>query len=398
MIEINVRKNIFWTILFCGVVVLLYIWNFYPQSGIVDEYSDTRYHAEWSKGIINGNNYPDKIKSYPIFFLISGALGKIFSNYNVGITVAGIVFGIATFVTQIFFLQYYLKAYRVSYLKILILSFALNFIYPIDLTLAVISKRISLATFHARAFSTAPAHNLTALSVKACSLICVWLFIEIFKNYNIRKLLVLSLTLLLSVMLKPSFYQWFSFCGAIYTGVYLLMNFDMKRLKESVYMGLAFVPATAWVIYGMNNNMGGFAVDPFVSIFLNCNYWYEVGLSMLEGVFFCVIASAFALEKKEFTNDLMLAWGGYGIALLEYLLMVEPGEIGSLNLSWGYMSAMYILFAFCVVKFEILYQEAKINKKVYIVGNAVYLCHAFMGIYAYVFYADYYRNVMLHVS
>ena len=75
-------------------------------------------------------------------------------------------------------------------------------------------------------------------------------------------------------------------------------------------MGLSFVPATAWVIYGMNNNMGGFAVDPFVSIFLNHNYWYEVGLSMLEGIFFCIVVSVFAVDKKEFTSDLMFAWGG----------------------------------------------------------------------------------------
>ena len=78
--------------------------------------------------------------------------------------------------------------------------------------------------------------------------------------------------------------------------------------------------------------------------------------------------------------------------------MIEPAEVGSLNLSWGYMNAMYILFAFCIVKFEILYQKAKINKKIYFVGNAIYLSHAFMGIYAYIFYADYYRDAMLHIS
>ena len=304
------KKDIFWTIFFCGAMVLLYVWNFYPQSGIVDEYSDTRYHAEWSEGIINRGNYPDKIKSYPVFFLISGVLGKMISNYNVAITVAGIIFGITTFFVQMLFLWHYLKGYKVSYLKTLILSFGLSFIYPVDLTFRVLSKQMSLGSFHTKAFSTAPAHNLTALSVKACSLICVWLFIEIFKKYKIEKLMVFSLALLLSVMLKPSFYQWFSFCGAIYTGVYLLMNFDIKQLKESVYMGLSFVPATAWVIYGMNNNMGGFAVDPFVSIFLNHNYWYEVGLSMLEGIFFCIVVSVFAVDKKEFTSDLMFAWGG----------------------------------------------------------------------------------------
>ena len=87
-------------------------------------------------------------------------------------------------------------------------------------------------------------------------------------------------------------------------------------------------------------------------------------------------------------------WGCQLVAFLEFLLLIEPAEIGSLNLSWGYMSAMYILFAYCLVQFEELHCKEKIHKLTYSVGIAVFVWHVLIGLYAFIYWAGSYRHLM----
>lgn len=220
---------------------------------------------------------------------------------------------------------------------------------------------------------------------------------DIFNNErkNMKKKMVwLSALLLLSVLLKPSFYQFFAICGALFTVIYFLREFSIERFKLCVGMDLAFIPATIWTIYGMINNVNPLEFQPFTSILINNNGILESIISIIQGILFCILVSVIFMKKKEFSAELKFVWGCFMVALLEFCLLIEPAEIGSLNMSWGYMNAMYILFAYCLVKFERLRCETKISKVTYIIGNSIFIWHVSIGIYAFLHWADNYRLFM----
>lgn len=223
------------------VVALMFAYNFYPQSGVVSSlYSDTKFHTEWAMAFVNGAEHPLKIESYPIFFLITGYIGSIINNQYVGVTIVAGLIGCFTFLTHIWFFNKKTKI-KSNLIKIL-LSFGLTFVWPLI-------DNINLLEFIAvKSFTPSSVHNLTSLIVRPFSLITTVFFIEsINNNLKINKTIWFSILLLITVMLKPSFYQYFSLCATIYVIIYFICIRNAETFKKCLLIGLAFVPATIWV-------------------------------------------------------------------------------------------------------------------------------------------------------
>ena len=203
-----------------------------------------------------------------------------------------------------------------------------------------------------------------------------------------------SILFLLSVLLKPSFYQFFAFAGTLYTVAFFLRKASVDRFKYCLKVAAAFLPATIWTLYNMHYNVGSFALSPFTCILINNETAAECVISIVSGIAFPLFVLIVSIIKKNHSKMLCLAWLCYMIALLEFLLFIEPAEIGSLNMSYGYICAMYILFIYSAVEFERMRQDKRISAPIGVMGGGLFMWHALVGLYAFGVYSSSYYSII----
>lgn len=151
--------------------------------------------------------------------------------------------------------------------KIILYCMLLNFIWPFDLTGKIVQGDV--AGLYLLGGASAPMHNLSYLAAKPFAILCFYLYYKIFYS-DISKLkyksnwlyyVCFSILFLISVLQKPHFYQFFAPAGAI-IAVTIWLHYGNRMFSTCVKMGLAFVPATVWIIYGMAQNMSLLTLEP----------------------------------------------------------------------------------------------------------------------------------------
>lgn len=293
-------------VIFCALLTgFLFAWNFYPQSGVVSYiFSDTADHVVWSESIVSGNPYPLKVNTYPLFFIICGLFGKVFSNIYYGAAFAAAIIGIATYIVQlVFFDKVNIKS---TYLKIL-LAFGLTFVWPVILNPKSLIDSGSLWAVYVKSYSPSPAHNLTSLAVRPAALLATMQYLEIIDNDSryIKKAFLLSITIFVSVLLKPSFYQYFSVAITAFTIINFLMNRNMRTFKMSLSIACALVPATIFVLYGARYNLGEIILYPFRSLVLmyNKDAWLCFS-SLSRSLIFCLVIFVVSAIKRNISKEM----------------------------------------------------------------------------------------------
>ena len=381
----------------CVVITLLVVWNFYPQSGVVDAYSDSRCHAEWAKAFFEKNpaGYAPKVKAYPLFFYLTGLAGSLVNDIHIGIVIIGVLFALIAFGAIEYYIFRRLSFSVISPIGCILYAFALSFAWPVDFTFSLLRGKMSISELYLKVLCTNPAHSITALAPKGLSILVVMLFCECFakKQYE-RKMLIISVLLLGSVLLKPSFYQFFVIAGTVVVIAAFLRRPNISNFEFTLCMALSFIPATAFVINGKSEGGIGFAISPFECILKWNRNLLEAAWSVFMGIFFCILVLVVSLYKKSFSKELGFAWLCYAIGTLEYILLVEPADVESCNFAWGYMGGMFLLFVVSVVEMEKLHDRGVIGKYGINILRGVLLWHAAVGIYAYLKFAEPYRLSM----
>lgn len=230
-------------------------------------------------------------------------------------------------------------------------------------------------------------HNPTNMAVKPVVLVAFLYFVKIYqerKNEKTSAYVKLSLLLLFSCFVKPSFVQ--GFLPAVM--VFLLV--ELIRTRGEIFsfclkMAAVFVPSGIYFLFqifsvfgeGVGREIG---IAPFAVIRFDSHHPL---LSILQTVVFPLFVLC-CIGWKQICRDkpLLFAVVFYFVSLLEYVLLIEVTEPESGNFEWAVQLAMFVLFVLTAVRF---YQKQ--GKKLWenLIGNGLLLYHVGSGIYYYLF-------------
>lgn len=205
-------------------------------------------------------------------------------------------------------------------------------------------------------------HNPTIIACYPFALICVYLFLDLVKRYRenqpygLPDFIRFGFYLFVSTTAKPSFIQVFIPAVAI---LFVIMLIESKA--KSFYFEFKFVisciPAGLWCILvfllqfvpNETNRENGLAISQMFEL------WSYFAPSVIVSI---LIASAFPLawmlfyNRKSTNKNILFVLLMFICGILEYAFLVETGSRKmSGNLSWGYYSALNLLYIFSYIPF-----------------------------------------------
>lgn len=365
-------------IIFSVSAAAIYAIDFYPY--ITADSGDTFDHLNNVRRLLEEGRIPIARRSYPLFFYVIAGLVLIFKNYTVATLVYTCIFSFVANALQIIGIK---KIYKTSDWYAALAGTSLSFIWPISFKVfnSESSVTSTMLGVYLTSGSTAPYHNLTYLCAKPFAVLSIILFILILKSdkkYDIRLAVLLGLSMLLSVLAKPCFYQCFAPAGTIYTIGYFFSK-KCKELVRCITIALAFIPGTIWVLLSMKYNVSPLAFSPFESVMLYNSNGDNVAVIILRAIVYSifVLMALLILEEKKYLTYYSFGALIYACGLLEWLLLIFYEYKWTLDTMWGYNMSMYILF---MVSAGVAYCFKNRNKVVYFIGNVLLAVHSLIGV------------------
>jgi len=202
-------------------------------------------------------------------------------------------------------------------------------------------------------FSPNPFHNATYVAARPFSIVCVFLFAALLKEYeehiNYKKALGFSAVLLLATMTKPSF--TIIFCGA--AGLIMLWRLFRSKFanfRNTVILGCMFLPTFADLLYQFGgvfmgqDSKGQEAGIGFGLFRVWREYCSNYVVAIVLMIFFPLVVLLFQY-RKILTNTLYrFGWQLFGMSLVMFILLYEKGfRAVDANFSWGYMLGGFFL-------------------------------------------------------
>lgn len=239
-------------------------------------------------------------------------------------------------------------------------------------------------------FSPNPFHNATYVAARPFSIVCVFLFAELLKEYeeriNYKKALSFSAVLLLTTMTKPSF--TIIFCGA--AGLIMLWRLFRSKFanfRNTVILGCMFLPTFADLLYQFGgvfmgqDSKGQEAGIGFELFRVWREYCSNYVVAIVLMIFFPLVVLIFQY-RKVFTNTMYrFGWQLYGMSLVMFILLYEKGfRAVDANFSWGYMlGGFFLVMSSLLVLLEETVKAKKHSLKLLIQWGAFGL-HAACGL------------------
>lgn len=244
-------------------------------------------------------------------------------------------------------------------------------------------------------FTPNPWHNPTTIVVKPFVLICFFLFTELFRkrnreNLNVRpesregnkenmRFIFLSISMLISTFLKPSFAQLF--VPALF--VFCMIDVVCTKFKSFWFdfkTGLAVIPVCLAMLgqYWLGLNMASNNI--YFEWFKVWGYYSNhITGSFLISLLFPIYV--FAVCRKEFWKSGMMKLSALMLFLsvLQYSALYFEIDWKSADFIWGCYLSVFILFAVSAILLE-NYREKGGKKGVYGVGLLLLAGHLYYGI------------------
>ena len=393
------KRNLIIAVLLSFAVSLIYMYDFYHMvtpTGV--ENSDTKiqigYVLEWC----DTGHLPVMCQAYPLYYIVIRGLHHFIDNWIAVIMVFCSMWSFVANIVQIILIRDLLRNMEESRdgynndsgeRYAVLAGTALSFAWPISLRYSFLFGYSLFGCPLEQVFLTSGAtaldHNLTYLFVKPFALLAVYLFYRILRKRDnepvIGCYIALAVTLFVSVIAKPNFYQAFAPAGVIATLAYLKRR-GMSAFPGCVMMALSFIPATAWVLYSMRTKLNPYAVSPFegITIFSDGT---PVIIVLIRAIAFCLFISGCYIIYRRRDDLLELGWLIYLFGAGEFILFIEPAEPMTLSMSGGYNISMYILFAMAIVAAWRLFITHR-NRKMFIAGNTILAVHAVFGVAVFI--------------
>jgi len=229
-------------------------------------------------------------------------------------------------------------------------------------------------------------HNPTNLAVKPVVLLIFICFIKLYRERETignKYLSMVSVLLLFSCFIKPSFIQGFLPAVVIFLLLELIPN-KGKSFFFSLKIALMFIPSGIYFIVQYLSMFGStesreIGIRPFAVMKLDApNPLFSLWLGIAFPLFVLIVLGA----KKVFEDKaLWLTVLCYGTSLLEYILLIEETEAAAGNFEWALQLAMFLLFVMTAIRF---YQIKWNNTWIRVVGNLLFVYHVISGIWYYI--------------
>ena len=332
---------------------------------------------------------PAMCQVYPLYYYILRFIHHFISDWRTVTMIVTIGLSFTANLVQIAFVR--LICREGSDIFAGLTGTALSFAWPISLQYGIFGGTTSWEMPLERVFltsgATSPNHSLTYLCVKPFALIAVYLFIRMLDTEDRRfygYTAAFAVTLFMSVLAKPNFYQAFAPAGVIAVFIYLAKK-GFRVFPRCLCVAAAYLPATGWVLYGMTRKLNKYAVMPFEGIRL---FGDETPLAIVipRAIVFCIFVTAALLVFRQFEAIVGLGWLVYITGTLEFLLLFEPDDPLTLSMSWGFYIGQYVLFAVTICALPRL-ANALNGLKRYIVNGIGYVllaAHACFGVMIFI--------------
>lgn len=389
------RKLYIYTTAFSLIVALIYVYDFFfmvGEHGVSG--SDVKTQIGYVEFWMSEGHLPDMCQAYPLYYVIIRVLFMILHRWTPVILIFTFVWSFAANAVQILIMDRWTGS-KGSFFPVLTGS-ALSFIWPISFQYSFFGGttfwEMPLESVFLTSGTTSPNHSLTFLCVKPFALIVVWLFTRILypedetgKTWHNSDHFLLAIMLFLSALAKPNFYQVFAPAGTLFTIIYFFRKGKGSFLK-CLKIAAAFVPATVWVLYSMKYKLRTYALSPLegISLFGDGTPLFIV---LTRAVVFCIFVTILGIYFKTGREYLLMGWLTYVIGTGLFLLLIEPEDVLTLSMSWGYFTGQYILFAMSVVVFGLILDRLKgtaARKPVFIAGTTLLCLHTLLGIAVFI--------------
>lgn len=343
-------------------------------------FSDMRAYLLEIKGDVSGYSFP-----YPIFFVLSRALNFLFPLPLSVTIILSLLNSISVTVTYRYF-KSVLKDVRLSHLVSAFATFAVFLVSMLYLSF----DRPTGDAYGQRylgVFSPNPFHNATYLATRPFSILLFLQFVKVIECYESckkRDIALLSLYLILSALTKPSFVFVFSPVMAITMLIkWVQKKFHLNRTDLEII--LSAIPTILVLLYQFyavfkEGSGGGVKLGPGVG-------WHLWNPGIKSAVFLAALFPIFYLLshiKTFFTNRLFrFSWITYVTGISSFYLLYEDGfRIWDANFAWGYMHGLFFVFFTSILLLADTFRHDRLRTKWYNwIAAAILGCHLVCGCY-----------------
>lgn len=338
--------------------------------------------------------------TYPVYHVLTALINRIFniSLYEAGIFVAA-CFSVFTVIVTYKILHFFLEDYGSKVIGGL--TFALSVVTSIYWPWY--NKQV-----YAGQSSPNIWHSPTQVVVKAAALLIIFLFVKYYNEFQIelksdgkgkwlswKKISILSVLLLYTVLAKPSFLQGFLPAVMLFLLIELWVTKGMI-MRFCIQAGIAFIPSCLYLLYqflfyysaGSEHNRGGikFTFFGFVD-----NSAPNILISSILLYAFPIFVLIFISGKEIFKDKyLWLIFLFAVVAFCESACLAEAVSNAAGNFSWAKQLSVYFLWVIAIIKFlqkKKMYPELEMRGKnlLFATGDILIVAHLVSGIYYYIY-------------
>lgn len=386
-------RNFSALLLFAVLVYFFFTWTLYSDR------SDNNAHIMMAKSLfdtirehgINGisifkntSKYPLMVY-YPAWHLLVYLLGSflsIFLEDNIAFTASSSIINSLSVLVMYYLLLKYLNYKHVDNKRafsIVFLALGLLFVGPLEA-----SKY--LGSYYLGAYSGNVWHNPTYLIVRPIAFIILLLYAKVLseKKSKTGDYIKLAFLLLLSGVIKPSFYQAFLPGLVVYCVVFFLIKRDKKTFFNCLKIAGTCVPVTVFALFqfiegitGMKQQ-GGIVFDPlYVWMFYTPNW----KLSLVVSILFPALVIVLLAIQKRIDTEILLALSMFASAILQYMCLYIQEKPYAADFCWGFELGIFLIFVVAAKKLhEMTIEETGLVKLVCIILWIVFLLHLLCGV------------------
>ena len=325
------------------------------------------------------------LDTYPLFFMI-GKLFYKFMDINHAITWAEVFLNSLAIVLSKYFFEKSLAAdkdKKDNILRHILISLGVCSCFIMSMWWLPRFGKITLPfkdqVFYGT-YSGNPWHNATYIAVRPFAVSTFFAFVYLMKKIPLKKdgiaedeskikvadYILFSVSLLLSVLAKPTFALVFFSASAVVFALRLIIG-KGKTFKNLLFVALAYIPTCAILLYQFGGVFGNRVetTEEHGIGFTFFGVWRAANPHVAAAIFYANVFSLVTLVFfiREIKNDFLYRFGilYFVIALLEAGFLCEKGfRYSHFNFSWGYMHG---IFFFQMVSVIVLLKECFKEKK-----------------------------------